>query len=577
MKVIPKLAATLLLLSSSIFASVGNEQGRQSLQPQMITDLEFVKGMFDSYYAPAGWKINSQGWDFQGELEKAKGIIQSKPGITVKEYQRILRKFLSTTHDYHVSVNFESTEAASLPFDVKSAEGHYFITDIDRPRLSEANYPFQSGDELIAFGGKPIQAVMDELMEQIFTAPFTETDQALAEKILTFRSGRKGDVVPQGPIMITVKHQISGAERTYQVIWDYIPEKIKDISTKKAQVAGKMAVKSISRTDYSKDPYFRKMLSPQVDIFATKGTKKQVGTHDLGARESFIPPLGQVLWKNEISSPFNAYIFQSASDHVVGYIRISSYKGEEAEALEFADLIGLMQQETDALVIDQINNPGGSLFYLYALASTLTDKPLYTPQHRLSLCQKDISFVAKILPLLELVENDEDAALVLGQSSFDGMPVNYQFSTFLLNNMRFINEQWNAGNTLTDPTYVYGVDYINPSGVANYTKPILVLINQLDFSGGDFFPAIMQDNKRATLLGVTTAGAGGMVDSTTHLNILGVETIALTASIAGRIDNNPIENLGVKPDIEYRLTAEDMQYNYEGYVQAINAAIEDLF
>ncbi len=573
MKILPKFALFFLLLSSTMSAAV---QERQSLQNQMITDINSVKGIFDSYYAPMGWKISSQNWDIEAEAYKAQGIIKSKSDMSVKEYQRLLRKFLSTSRDYHVTVKFESTEAASLPFSIKGSDGRYFIVDIDRPRLSLSSYPFMVGDELVAFDGKPVQAAIDEIKNATFSEPYTNTDQALAEMILTFRAASKGDKVPQGPITVTVIHQMTGQERSYQMIWDYIPEKIKDINSKKAQVAVRAAVKNISRVLTSDNPFFRKMLSPQEELFSARGTKKVDNNHDIGARESFIPPLGQLVWRTDATSPFYGYLFLTPSDHIVGYVRISSYHGDEEDSAQFADLMGFMQAETDALVIDQVNNPGGSLFYLYTLASTLTDKPLTTPKHRISLCQKDISFLHKLLPMLELVENDEDALAVLGQNSFDGMPVNYQFSTFLLNNMRFLNDQWAAGNNLTDPTYVYGVDHINPSPIANYTKPILLLINELDFSGGDFFPAIMQDNKRAVLLGTTTAGAGGMVDKTSYMNILGIETISLTASIAERTDKNPIENLGVTPDIEYKLTADDLQYGYEGYVQAILSALEGL-
>lgn len=574
MKLFPKFAVLFLLLSSTVSAAV---QERQSLQNQMFTDINTVKGMFEAYYAPMAWKMSSQNWDIEKEAYNVQGIIKAKPDMSVKEYQRVLRKFLSTSRDYHVTVKFESTEAASLPFSIKGADGRFFIIDIDRPRLSLASFPFMLGDELIAFDGKPVQQAIAEIKEAVFFEPYTNTDQALAEQILTFRSAIKGDKVPQGPITVTVKHQATGQERSYQMIWDYIPEKIKDINTKKAQVFSKAAIRSISRALTSDEPFFRKMLSPQGELFSGKGSKKNVNNHDIGARESFIPPLGQLIWRTDITSPFYGYLFITPSDHVVGYVRISTYHGNEEDAAQFADLMGFMQSETDALVIDQINNPGGSLFYLYAVASTLTDKPLTTPKHKISLCQKDVSFIHKLLPMLELVENDEEALAVVGQDSFDGMPVNYQFSTFLLNNMRFLNDQWAAGNTLTDPTYVYGVDHINPSPLANYTKPILLLINELDFSGGDFFPAILQDNKRAVLLGTPTAGAGGMVDRTSYLNILGIEAVSLTASIAERADKNPIENLGITPDIEYKLTAEDLQYGYEGYVQAIQSALEDLF
>lgn len=317
------------------------------------------------------------------------------------------------------------------------------------------------------------------------------------------------------------------------------------------------------------------MLSPIEDKFIAEYSKKKVHGHDIGARESFVPPLGRIVWRSDPTSPFFAYIFMTNEDKIVGYVRIATYKAGVDESQEFNDLMELMQNETDALVIDQINNPGGSLFFLYSLLSYLTDKPLYTPKHRISLNQKDISFVLKYIPLFELIENDDDAKAVIGQS-FDGMPVTYQLAQFMLNYFRFIIEQWEIGNTLTEPSYVYGVDFINPSPYVNFTKPILLLVNELDFSGGDFFPAILQDNQRAVLLGTKTAGAGGMVDKVNYINLLGIEQISLTASIAARVDQNPIENLGVTPDIKYELTADDLQNGYQGYVEAINNALDAL-
>lgn len=498
--------------------------------------------------------------------------------MSVKEYQRVLKKFLSTTHDYHVSVNFESTEAAALPFVIKGAEGHYFVVDVDRTKVHQTVYPIEIGDELISFDGKSVDVAIEQVLEEEFTPPYSRTDRSLAEKLLTLRSGKKGDKVPHGPILLTFKHAATGQEKSYQMIWDYSPEKIKDITTKSAKAAstkpGKKAVARESQ-NLSDDPFFRKMLSPMEDKLNFPFAKRQVTGHDLSARETFIPPLGRVVWRSDATSVFFSYLFLTNDDKLVGYIRLPSYKGSVDEAKEFNDLIELMQKETDALVIDQINNPGGSLFYLYSLASNLTDTPLYTPKHRISLNQKDIGFVLKYLPLFELIDNDDDAKAVIGQT-FDGLPVTYQLAQFMLNYFRFILDQWNNGITLTEPFYVYGVDFINPSPYVNYTKPILLLVNELDFSGGDFFPAIMQDNNRAVLLGTKTAGAGGIVDRTSYINMLGVSEVAFTASIAARVDQNPIENLGVTPDIEYELTADDFRYGYQGYVDAINSAINSL-
>jgi C-terminal processing protease CtpA/Prc len=105
---------------------------------------------------------------------------------------------------------------------------------------------------------------------------------------------------------------------------------------------------------------------------------------------------------------------------------------------------------------------------------------------------------------------------------------------------------------------------------------MLVYVDELCFSCGDFVPAILQDNGRAILFGKRTAGAGGYVLGVKHPNLNGIRGFTLTGSIAERKDLQPIENLGVTPDIAYELTIDDARHGYRDLANHLKKAITEI-
>jgi hypothetical protein len=536
-------------------------------QQAMLSSLDFIRSAFDAQYGPGQWKETHEGWDLDAQIAAAKATVQANPKMTIAQYHDVLRRFFVSMKDFHVSVQFDSTESATLPFTVSGANGRYYITSIDRTKLSAASFPFNVGDELVSFGGKPISQVVAGLQARL-GGNTSLTERALAEMYLTSRSGAGFGDVTKGPISVTVKPQGSNQSQTRQLTWDYSPELIKNHADKIGLASSGPASKM--------SPWVENMLSPVAAEVA--GPESAANPFGLGAPQSFVPALGAKTWSSDPDAIFNAYIFKTPGGHCAGYVRIPSYEPDDANAAvaEFTALMKLFDAQTDGLVIDQVDNPGGSVPYLYALASLLAgNSPLSTPKHHVAITQNDVVDATQLLKLVPLVRNDATAQQALGKT-LDGYPVDYDVWRNMVDYSRFIIDQWNAGKTLTDPIGIEGVDAINPSSVVSYSKPVLLLINELDFSGGDFFPAIMQDNHRATLFGTRTAGAGGFVKAVTYPNQVGVKQFTMTGSIAVRADHKPIENLGVTAEVQYAPTSADMQDGFKEYGAAADEALEKL-
>jgi len=543
---------------------IGNQQ-----QEKMKSHLDIIRNILDAGYAPAQWKASHFGWSLDEEINKAKNIINQNDNICVKDFQKIVRSFFMSMHDLHVSARFHSTEYASLPFLIKGAEGKYFITYIDEDMLSPSIYRIEEGDELVSFDGKPTHDVILDLQKEMMSTIEEGTDRTITEMFLTNRKGSLGHDVPQGPIMIGIKKAEQPKIYYTQLTWDYEPELIKNHYKIRTEV------KEEEKPLFELNVFKPLMVSAYQDFFEGLATKNPDCGQLPGSRKSFLPTLGKKWWTSSEDNAFHAYLYENDCGSMIGYIRIPHYMGTTDEVLEFAEIITYFEERSDALVIDQVNNPGGALFYMCALAGMLTDQPLDIPKHHIAIDQRYVAQAVYLIPIFEDISDDEDAQNILGDT-FYGNPVTHQMAKFFLNYFRFIVSEWESGRVLTRATHLYGFDKINPGRMGNYSKPILILVNELSISCGDFFPAILQDNKRATVMGTKTSGAGGFILPAYFPNLFGLHHFSYTGSIAERIDKNPIENLGVTPDVPYKLLDIDLQYSYYNYTKEINQTIMEI-
>ncbi len=548
---------------------------------QKQNKLDFVDGLgslIRSHYAPRVWKKDHLGIKLQDNLNALKQEILSNQNENQEaSFQKGLTKLFNDLNDYHVGVTFYRTESATLPLTIRGSRGRYFIVDIDKTKLAESS-ALNLGDEVLSLGGRKIS----EILEQDIL-PFTRkgtrlTDMAVGELFLTTRMASLGLDVPKGPVRIKVTSP-EGIQRSYQFIWAYTPEKFlnyRQNQIKGIEKSGGQDLKEALRSRNSEQVrrHLDPQLSPMLESMPHKFLNENFATNPyaLGNFESHLPLLGKKL-SSVKSRTFNNYIYEHQGKKY-GLVRIPSYMGGDLQVREFKKIIEEFENKTDALVIDQLNNPGGSVFYLYALASYLSPSGLTTPRHRMIVTNKQVHDSFVLMDYLKNVKNLAHLRILFG-ATFGGHPVDYNFRYFVEDYAEKIVRTFHQGETLTQPMHVMGVDDINPAAGTVYTKPILVLINELDYSGGDFFPAILQDNKRAKIMGQRTAGAGGMVESFKLGPAFGIQGFTLTTSLAHRQNSSgdPLEDLGVTPDVPYELTPADYQNQFVDYVAAINQTI----
>ncbi len=561
----------LLLLTAPLF---GMDEEKKI---ELVNDLRIIKHHIETGYAPALWKNQYNGWDLEGTFKSLKKEILSSETLSTKQFHKIVRKFMLSMQDYHVDVIFFSTEKSQLPFSVKGIEERYFIDWIDAKRLSSNFFDINIGDELIEFDNRPIAHVIEELAEFTSRHANPKTDASLAQQKLTMRLGAAGDIVPKGSIQITTRSAKDGNLLTHQLRWVYTPEMIKPHLDSINLFSSWWPFQL--KQQWSDPFYHLKMANPLHEVIVSENNGRDGA---LGSKKSFLPPFGEKIWDSEkeeklidISDFWHAYIYLHPKGHPIGYIRIPHYLFDNDQADEFGKIIKFMEDKTDALIIDQVHNMGGFIQMVYQISSMLTDRPLNAPYHRIKLTQKEVLDAYRTLERIKWIEFAVDT-MGINNVNDQNAEGNFQELLFMKAYCENLLREWNEGNYLTSPIPIGGVDQINPHSKYRYTKPILMLINEMDFSGGDFMPAIMQDNQRAVLFGTRTAGAGGFVYQFEFPNQHGIATCSYTASIAERMNSDKIEDLGIDPDIQYELSLEDLDSGFQKYIDKANDSIDRL-
>lgn len=541
------------VLSALVLAATAQTSFAALSSEQRLTDFAQLVNILQRNYGPLRWKKQSVGLDFAKHVEEYKQRIAAARNDA--EYYNLLARFTAGLKDAHVTAMIPSTQRANLGFTTDLIAGKVVIETVDRLKLPEVLFPFKKGDQVLSVGGKDVEQIMNDMMAVSDTGHLASSKRIAAARIPSRRQDR-GFAIPKGVTTITVLPRGASQPVTVTATWIITGAPILDLDDLENLGEDTDAVATNAQNgrqllaDLKKMPEFSSALSKvQLDEL------KQIGISDIGSPKSMFKLPANA--KEIPGLPVTAAIYEAAGKKI-GLVRIHQYM-EDGLLEVVARALMVMEKETDVLVIDQTNNPGGSVSLVSDLVGLLADKSY-----------KDMDF--KIRPSMNWLKKFQDINAKIAEmlktdpNDFAANALKARFE-YLENE---IKESLTQKRFLTNPvslnlTGSFGM--IQPNKQVRYTKPVLMLINEFDFSGGDAFPAILKDNGRVTLFGAQTSGAGGNVAEHGPLANSAFK-LQLTESLMVRPNGQFMENRGVMPDIAYEITEDDFLNDYRGYLQA---------
>ncbi len=194
------------------------------------------------------------------------------------------------------------------------------------------------------------------------------------------------------------------------------------------------------------------------------------------------------------------------------------------------------------LVIDMVNNGGGSLSLGLQLAQALSKSKIDVPMMQFRISE---TWLREFEDMTYNAPSDSEKELARRV-------------------YRQLFVDWKADKRLSRPISTESLIPFELSGNDQLQKPmnIVLLVNEMCASMCDIFAAIAQDNELAWIMGSETMGAGGNVVShyqapNSHL------IVRQTESLMMRKDGSYLENNGVKPDYQVNVSLTSGR-NYRG-------------
>jgi peptidase S41-like protein len=486
------------------------------------------------------------------------------------EFHSELLEAFSDMRDVHTSYRLPppySNAIAFLPFFLQT-----FFDKKKQRRLVVTNVlfkhaSFKPGVEVIQWNGLPVQRAIELLAEHIPGGnPAAKIIRGLMR--MTVRSLASTPPPDEEVVFVRYRQPDAGAaERIIELPW-YAGT---GLGTDLFQVNGTAICEPVKEL-----AIVRKVLWSRQEWRLEKDSKSQEGLPQHSTQStSKLPEVFQFQhsdgrW-NDVHSPIGPALLMRAGKRF-GYVRIKSFEGDpDAIFEEFKRILTVMRLSApDGLILDVRGNAGGEISAAERLLQLITPAQITPAQFHFANTPTIQNFIAR---LRELFMNRLDNVSLLEQID-DAAPY---FSDWFSDTLETVA----SGSLLTIGRPLTSPESANDTGQMYY-GPVVLVIDALSYSATDSFAAGFQDHGIGNIIGVdeNTGGGGGsrwlhneelvprlkgILQSQPQLEALPAGasmSIALQRSTrVGPNAGSPVEDVGVKCTIPYRLTRQDVTEN----------------
>jgi len=559
-----KVIRTLVLFALTVDVAFG-----QLTLDQKLADFHQVAALYSKRYGPYEWKRDVIGFDLLNAAPWIEKIVAGKDDL---DFYEVLSEYVSRLNDAHDAYTLPSNFSATLNFAVDIYDGKLLVDSINRVRLPAADFPFAAGYELVSIDNQDAVKLLQTLLRYQVAANPRSTAR-FAAILLTTRPQLLMPHAANVPETSTVVFRRPDSKlEMYTIPWTKSGLPLTTVG----KYTTAMALNEPSDDAPDEIPAY---MTPLIRLQNSRIPDRAVlGFGSLAPVFASSLPAGFTRRLGAQADPFFSGVFE-ASGFKIGFIRIPSYAPASIPAAltAFQREMAYFQANTDGLVIDNMRNPGGSVAYVNQILSLVMParwraigfEVRATSDWVLSISSAVEQVKAARAPqsLIDLYEMIK-AAIVDANASYRGRTQPIPLDDVVLDRQPARDAQ---GNLLA------------------YTKPLIVLIDEMSASGAEGFAAGIQDNGRGPLVGWRTMGAGGNVEAWEAGSYsLGSTTVTESLMNRGRsiftfgypatlfLSSPYVENVGVLPDtpLDY-MTAANLSQAGKPFVNAFVAAIVD--